>query len=362
MKVDRSPDRAVIRYLAPLETRAVAVRAGVMVLFLVVLPAALLLLDVPFPYPSPVFLVILLVGVSAALGVEPHRVEADRAKGIVWHVPSRRGEVVVPAPSEVHVVAEERGLGSDERPIVWWQVRAGAEDAPLVAEKVGAEVEMGEVAAELARLYGVPLVRTLADGREVRIDPADLDLSFVDRVRKYPRTLGPIPSPSDTVEMEDEGGAVTYRWGALTPATGVFLLALWVLSWFYLTWPVVPASAGGSEVRWEMALRTGDWIHFAVTVLPALLLSLLAVWWNGRLTLKGEEVVLEVRILFPIVRRTIALADLREVWASGLTLLLLSRTGQVGAMFFDWGTSRAARFVAADLRYRLAGSAQRAKA
>ncbi|MEK7865190.1 MAG: hypothetical protein AAB434_00810 [Planctomycetota bacterium] len=362
MKVDRSPDRVRIRYLAPLETRAVAIRAGVVVLFLVLIPAALLLLDVSFPYPSPVFLVLLLVGVSAALGVEPHRVEADRARGVVWEVPSRRGEVVVPAPSEVHLIAEERGLGSDERPIVWWQVRAGTEEAPLVAEKVGAEVEMGEVAAELARFYNVPLVRSLADGREVRIEPSDLDLSFVDRVRKYPRTLGPIPSPSDTVEMEDEGGAVTYRWDALTPATGVFLLALWVLSWFYLTWPVVPEAAGGRELRWEMALRTGDWVHFAVTVVPALLLSLLAVWWNGRLTLKGEEVRLEVRILFPVVRRTVALADLREVWASGLTLLLLTRTGQAGALFFDWGTSRAARFIAADLRYRLAGSAERAKA
>ncbi|GEM_PF-6076048 len=359
MKVERSPDRVRIRYLAPLETRAVAIRAGVIVLFLVLVPAVLLLLDIAFPYPSPVFLVILLVGVSAALGVEPHRVDADRAKGIVWEVPSRRGEVVVPVPPDVRLVAEERGLGSDERPIVWWQVRAGEAEGPLVAEKVGAEIEMGEVAAELARFYGVALVRTLADGREVRIEPSDLDLSLVDRLRKYSRTLGPIPSPSDTVEMEDEGGAVTYRWGALTPATAVFLLALWLLSWFYLTWPVGPERDGVREARWDMALRTGDWVHFAVTVVPALGLTLLAVWWNGRLTLKRDEVTLEIRVLFPLVRRSIALADLREVWASGLTILLLTRTGQVGAFFFDWGTSRAARFVAADLRYRLAGSVER---
>lgn len=245
------------------------------------------------------------------------------------------------------------GLGSDERPIVWWQVRA---DNAFVAEKVGAEIEMGEVAAELARFYGVPLVRALVDGRDVRIEPADLDLPFVDRVRKYPRTLGGIPSPTDTVEMREEDGGVTWSWGAMTPTTAGFLLGLWVLSWLYLAWPVVPADASYREARWELALRTGDWAHFAVTVVPSFVLTLLAVWWNVRLTLQGDRLIVEARALVRIRRREIPLSDLREVWASDLTLLLLSRTRQVWVLFFDWGASRAARFVAADLRYRLARS------
>lgn len=358
MKVARSPDQVRIHYLAPIETRAVAIRAGVLVLFLVLVPAAFLLLDITFPYPSPVFLVVLLVGASAALGLEPHRIEADRRRGIVWHVPSRRGEVVVPPPAEVHLRSEERGTSASEKPIVVWQVRTDGADGPIVAEKLGAEVEMGEAAAELARFYGVPLVRTLSDGRDVRVEPADLDLSFVERVRKYPRTLGSIPSPSDTVEIEDEGGEVTYRWGALTPATGGLLLSLWVLSWVYLTWAVGPTR----EPRWDLALRTGDWVHFAVTVVPAFLLTLLAVWWSGRLTLEGDRLIIEARVLVPIRRRVIPLVDLREVWASGLALLLLTRTGQTWALFFDWGAARAAQFVAADLRYRLAASVERARA
>ncbi len=354
MKIDRTPDRVRIRYFAPLATGAVAVRAGLLVLFLVALPAGLMLAGIDFPFPSPVLLVLFLVGISGAMGVEPHRVEADRAKGVVWDVPSRRGEETVPPAASFHLISDERGVGTDDRPLIWWSVRAGAPDGPVVAEKCDAEIEMGEVASELARFFGVPCVRRVTDGRDVRIEPSDLDMPFVDRVRKYPQTLGSFLPPSESIEIEDEGGEVAYRWGALTAGTALFLVVLWLLSWFYLTWPAQEPTAGERELVWQRAARLHEWGPFYVTALPAAIATLVLLLWRGCVRLTKEAVVVEVSFLLPIRRRWIALHDLREVWASGGSLLLLARDGRARARFFDWGQARSARFVASDIRYRLA--------
>lgn len=201
----------------------------------------------------------------------------------------------------------------NERPETTWLVKlvAGRHEY-LLDERVGRQLESRCVAEGVARALGCSFREKDDEGVELTFSAADLDLPYVERVKRYPSLIGRAVAapPRPGVTRVEKEGRLEFSWGIVTPS---LLLSMLALGLVFFVVSAIPQKAGHMSYL-ERAHQSGSYhLYYLVgTVIVAALVFSAGYRLRLRLTPKG--VYLQKSIWgIPMVGHTLKLCQVEEV-------------------------------------------------
>lgn len=175
---------------------------------------------------------------------------------------------------------EETGGRADE---VWTVHMVDKGRQYLIDRRVGQQMTSRSLAERLTKAVRGSLIEA-SDGKNYTFDAAELDLSFVERVDRYPELLGTkVEEPSDKVvevEKRDDGLKVTWSFFRSSLLFELFCVSAFLIAAAFIPLPGGPDGQGFS--LFDAELVEGDYRYFiGVGVFTVVSLILLAGYRNS---------------------------------------------------------------------------------
>ena len=229
----------------------------------------------------------------------------------------------------------------------------------LVDRRVSQHIAVRSLAEKLAKATQGALIE-MHEGKPVKFEQAELDLSFVERAEKYPALMGtPIEEPSDkVVNYQRDGQGILVSWSFLR--SGIFMEVLLIAGFLvgaaFIPLPGGPDGKGFSVYQAERA--TGDYSYFALVAAFTVLAIALLAGYRSTMKLSAADGAMAQATIWGIPVRTarIPLGRIEHIGTSitsrGPYLQLISDTKIVKEML---PSTHIARWLAWEMRQYLAG-------
>lgn len=175
---------------------------------------------------------------------------------------------------------EDEGSGKSNE--VWTVHMVDGVRQYLIDRRIGQQMASRSLAERLAKAVRGPLIEN-QDGKNFKFEVEELDLSFVERVDRYPEMLGQeVDEPSDKVvdyEKTDHGLKVSWCFFRSSLLFEIFCVSAFLAAAAFIPLPGGPDGHGFSLFEAEMA--EGDYRYFiGIGIFNLLSLALLAGYRN----------------------------------------------------------------------------------
>ncbi len=162
----------------------------------------------------------------------------------------------------------------------------------LIDRREGQQLACRALAERLAKATAGSLVE-VHEGKSLEFETHELDLSFRDRVRRYPQLLGKaVHQPDSTaLRLTKESDRLIFGWSFLTAALffEVFLVVAMLFGFAFLPLPGGPDGLG--ITLYEIETQTGDYSYFIGVGLFAAASLLLIFGYRNRLSIERSGAV-----------------------------------------------------------------------
>lgn len=156
------------------------------------------------------------------------------------------------------------------------------------------QLEARALGEKIAKFLMCPFIEKNDEGKETTIDPKDVDLSFRQRILKYPGLLRtPVDRPKNAIlNIEERKGAILVSWGI--QSTGILLDAL-LFTFFFLLFSILPMKEGSLSF-YEQCARRSDFFVFYAAGAIILILILVVLGYRARFHLSRYGAIFWVTI------------------------------------------------------------------
>lgn len=165
---------------------------------------------------------------------------------------------------------EKKDTGKKEKPVRTWLVSLAdaAQEIPIFESNLYS-IQLHNIAEDAAKILNCPLL-DLTGGAEVKVPSSDLDLPFVDRIKKYPHLMEEVPVDGgpDFIRFKNINGKRLYSWkfslAKILFITVTFAMLSIIVSFMQL---------GIAQSIYSIAVSTGNYAYYFV--IGALFISIL---------------------------------------------------------------------------------------